>query len=363
MSIQLDHDKAGQILQTEWNNVQNSEETQYIDRLIAQKIREVFNASQLTYKYILFTNILGKAINSEIHCRSMQVGEDVDNHLEGAYNARSLGHKVVVGWEKENGERLGGSNEPFLNKPARYPEFALENPARSQSAQERLYNLLTRIENEVNDGNIDPKNILRQALYEFSQLEPQTVDYEDPSKVPYRRLEPVVRDYIAVSGGGERLAAVTAGVYRTYYSQAGDGWTIDADHANSPDKQSNSAGDVEISRGDKRVRAVEVKDKPAERSDIQHAISKAQESSLGEYLFVLGSGWRSDDEKRAGMDEIENAPIELILIDPDELISMLKFVGDAGRVEFTRVVGEYLNDMRATGENKDDWKELVESLD
>lgn len=359
MSVNVDDQKAEQVLQTEWNNVQSSEETQYVDAHIARKIREVFNASQLTYKYILFTNILAKAVNPNIHYRSMQAGSD----LTGAYNARSLGHKVVVEWEKENGERLGGSNEPFLNKPARAPEFSLENAARSQSAQKRLYNLLESLEDKTNSGDVDPVNILRQALYEFLQLEPQTVDYEDPSDVPFRDLEPLVKQYISTSGGGERLAAVTAGVYRTYYSQAGDGWTIDAEHANTADKFSKSAGDVEVFRENTLIRAAEVKDKPAERSDIQHAITKARESELGEYLFVLGAGWQSQNEKQAAINDIENAPIELILIYPDELLSMLKFVGDAGRVEFTRVVGEYLNDMRATSTNKDDWKALVESLE
>lgn len=365
MSIKLDEEKAEQVLQREWNNVQSSDETEYIDQHIAQKIREIFTGNLLTYKYILMTNILGKATNPDIHMRSMQAGENVEVHpLEGkgAYNARSLGHKVIVEWEKENGERLGGSNEPFLNKPARYPEFAMENASRSQSKQQRLYNLLQTLEDQTNSGDLDPLNVLRQALYEFLQLEPQTVDYEDPSDVPHRKLAPLVKDYISTSGGGERLAAVTAGVYRTYYSQAGDGWEIDAEHANTADEFSKSAGDVEVFREESLVRAAEVKDKPAERSDIQHAITKAREAELGEYLFIIGAGWQSQSEKQAALNDIENAPIELILIYPDELLSMLKFVGDAGRVEFTRVVGEYLNDMRATSSNKDDWKTLVESL-
>lgn len=358
MSVTVDEETAKQLLEMEWNTVQSSEKTQYVEQQIAQKIQDIFNASQLTYKYILFTNILAKAVNPEIHYRSMQAGSELD----GAYNARSLGHKVVVEWEKENGERFGGSNEPFLNKPARDPEFALENAARSQSAQKRLYNLLETLEDQTNADEVDPLNILRQALYEFLQLEPQTVEYKDPSDVPYRKIAPLIKQYLSTSGGGERLAAVTAGVYRTYYSQAGDGWTIDAEHANTPDEFSKSAGDVELFREGQLIRAIEVKDKPAERSDIQHTIAKAKEAKLGEYLFVVGSGWQSESEKQAAITDIENASIEIILVYPEELIAMLKFVGDAGRVEFTRVVGEYLNDMRATSANKDTWKSIVESL-
>lgn len=365
MPVNVDEEKAEQILQREWNNVQSGDATKYIEQDIAKEIRGVLEGNLLTYKYILLTNILAKATNPDIHMRSMQAGENVEVHPlegEGAYNARSLGHKVIVEWEKENGERLGGSNEPFLNKPARDPEFALENAARSQSAQEQLYDLLEALEQEINAGTVDSLAVLRQALYEVLQLEPQTVDYEDPSEVPYRELEPLVEEYISTSGGGERLAAVTAGVYRTYYSQAGDGWEIKAEHANTADEFSKSAGDIEVFRENSLVKAAEVKDKPAERSDIQHSITKAREAELGEYLFVLGAGWQSQSEKSDAHNDIENAPIELILIYPNELLSMLKFVGDAGRVEFTRVVGEYLNAMRATSANKNDWKNLVESL-
>jgi hypothetical protein len=363
VSVKIDKEKAEQILQTEWNNVQSSNQNQYVKQKITGKIREVLNASQLTYKYILFTNILAKAVNSDIHYRSMQS----KSNLDGAYNARSLGHKVVVEWEKENGERLGGSNEPFLNQPARDPEFDLENAARSESAQKRLYNLLNTLEDEANTGNIDPLNVLRQSLHEFSQLESQTIDPVDPSDVPYHELKPVVKRFISTSGGGERLAAVTAGVYRTYYAQAGEGWKIDAEHANVPDKFSKSAGDVEVfrelrGREDELVRAVEVKDKPVERSDIQDSITKAKQAGLGEYLFVIGDGWQSETEKQNGLNEIKSTSVELIIIYPEELLSMLKFVGEAGRIEFTRVVGEYLNDMRATSANKDEWEDLVESL-
>ncbi len=150
---------------------------------------------------------------------------------------------------------------------------------------------------------------------------------------------------------------------KAYYSHTdGEDWTIEAEHPNVPDEFSNAAGDVEIKRGGDVVRAIEVKDKHSERSDIQHAITKARENELGEYLYVVGSGWRNKTEKERAQEEIENAPIELILIYPDELLNLLKFITDAGRKQFVEAVGEYLNKMRASEENKQNWKELVTEL-
>lgn len=360
LAEKVDNPEARELLSEEWNRVRSDDEQNYLDdEFAARKIGKVLNASQLTYKYILVTNVIAKAVNPSIHYRAMQAQWE----NPGAYNARSLGHDVLVEWEKEHGERLGGSNEPFLNKPARYPSFSMENSYRSEKAHTRLYELLEYLEEKTNTGEIDPVNVLRHTLYEISQLESQTVDFEAPPDVPYRQLRNRVEEYIEESGGGERLASVTAGVMTAYYDHSnGSNWTIEAEHANVPDEFSDAAGDVEVKRDDEIQRAIEVKDKRTERSDIQHAISKAQQNEIGEYLYVIGDGFRNSSERRSALEEIENAPIELILVYPDELLSLLKFVEDAGRKRFVEAVGEYLNDMRATQQNKQAWKELVEEL-
>lgn len=361
LTASVDKDEAERLLTEEWNHIRTDETPHYLsDEEIAQTIREVLNASQITYKYILVTNILAKAVNSDIHYRAMQA----QSELPGAYNARSLGHQVLVEWEKEHGERLGGSNEPFLNKPARYPEFSMENAHRSETAHQRLYELLSDLETKTDRGKVDPVNVLRRTLYEISRLEPQVVEFEASSDAPFRELRTRVSDYLSESGGGERLAAVTAGVLKAYYcSKNDDSLSVEAEHANVPDEFSNAAGDVEVYRDGSLVHAVEVKDKPSERSDLQHAITKAQENELGEYLYVVGNGFRDEHERRNVKQEIAEAPVEIILVQPEELIQMLKFVGGPGRILFTEIVGEYLNEMRASEKNKEAWANLIDTLE
>ncbi|WP_276282657.1 restriction endonuclease, SacI family [Halorussus caseinilyticus] len=163
----VDNSEAKELLNQEWNRVLNNDQNTYVeDGFVRQKIGEVLNASQLTYKYILTTNILAKAVNPRIHYRAMQAQWD----HPGAYNARSLGHDVLVEWEKDHGERLGGSNEPFLNKPARYPNFSMENPHRSEKAHSRLYELLEQLQEKTESGEIEPVDILRQTLSEIEEL-------------------------------------------------------------------------------------------------------------------------------------------------------------------------------------------------
>lgn len=78
----------------------------------------VIDNTHLTFKYILFTAVLAKATDSSINPLCLQKKSE----LPGAYDARTVCHKVVVPFEMETLEKaLGGSNEPFLNKPARFP--------------------------------------------------------------------------------------------------------------------------------------------------------------------------------------------------------------------------------------------------
>lgn len=359
MSQDVDKEEAKELLQSEWSRVQEESQTEYVDDyVVQQKISEVFEASQLTYRYILMTSILAKAVNPDVHYRSMQSGSELD----GSFNARSLAHQVIVPWEKENGERLGGSNEPYLNKPARHPEWSLDVPARSATARERLYNLLRRLEEKTNSGEINPKNVLRQALQAFYELEPKLIEFESPDDAPYHVIEDVIVEYLTESGGGERLAAVMAACFQAKHDYAGNGeWEVKADNANVPDAFSNEAGDIEIYRNGDLKKAAEVKDKPTTRSDIQHIVTKAQQHELDEYLYILGAGFDVGAEE-AATEEAENAPISIHLVFPDEVLSFLKFVDDEQRVKFIGYVGEFLNDMRASDESKAAYEEVVDVL-
>ncbi len=94
---------------------------------VGQKISEILRGTHKTYRYILVTALLAKATNDRINILSLQKG-DGEN---GKYDARSLCHKVLVPFEtlKLPG-CLGSSNEPFLNKPARFVSLSLTNAVR-----------------------------------------------------------------------------------------------------------------------------------------------------------------------------------------------------------------------------------------
>lgn len=92
----------------------------------ANEINQVLSGNHLTFKYIMMTALLSKASFPRINPLCLQKGSS----LKGSYDARSICHNVLVPFEREKlSNALGGSNEPFLNKPARFKELDVSNPA------------------------------------------------------------------------------------------------------------------------------------------------------------------------------------------------------------------------------------------
>lgn len=367
MSETVDYDEAEALLRQTWQEVLNSDETSYVDQYILQQgIRRVLHSDKYgtrTFKYILTANVLAKAVNPDIHAQALKV----QSELEGSFNSGGLATEVVTDWEKDYGERLGGSNEPRTNSVYyRQDELNKDYDCRVDDIYQALFRVLKELEEHSETGELDRMDMLRQTLYEVSRLEPTTVSYTNPPEVPFVELESVIRDYLKTSNLGERLAAVTAGVLAAQYCITGkDEIYIKIDHVNVADENSNAAGDIKVFDSEEEetlLQAVEVKDKPATKSDIQHSITTGRRHDLGEYLFVAGKSFRSSTERERAREEIENASIELIVLEPGDLLSSLKFQGRDGRRRFREAVGEFLNDMRAQSGSKSAWKSAIEGL-
>jgi len=367
MSKEVDHDEAESLLRETWQEIVDSEGSSYVDEeIIRQDLKEVLHAEKYgtrTFKYILVTNVLAKAVNSDIHALALQDQSD----LEGSFNSGGLATDVVTDWEKDHGERLGGSNEPRTNSVYyRQSELNKDYEVRNEDLYQTLIRVLSELQGQSQAGELEPMDMLRQTLYEVSQLEPTTVSYSNPPEVTYVELESTVREYLNKSGLGERLAAVAAGVLDAQYHVAGkDEVYIKVDHVNVADENSSAAGDIEVFETDDEetlLQAAEVKDKPATKADVQHSITTGRDHSLQEYLFVAGNGFKSVRERKRAHEAIEDAEIEVVVIDIDDLLSSLKFQRRKGRRRFRESVGEFLNDMRAQATSKSDWKNAIESL-
>ena len=362
--MSIDKENASTILQTEWNYVEARQDKNFLStKLYKQEIRwikEIIRGKQLTYKYILLTAVLAKVINPRVHYRALQKG----SQLQGAYDARSLAHGVVVPFEKSHGELLGGSNEPFLSRPARYPEFDLSNRDRTRNAQERLFYLLDNFQRYSTRDKSLPKALLRQVLKEMISLQPTKRDFKvPPVKVSLQATVNVVDEFLQVSGSGERLVAVSAAVFASMCKIFGETFQVRVYPVNWPDKFAKTAGDIEFYKDGKIVRAVESKDKPLSESDVRHCQMKAKRHGITEYIILSGAGVVATDE--LAITKFINSQLKqglnlYILAVPQQLFPYFVYLGEKGRRVFLTKVGTYLNEIKATRANKKSWQQLID---
>jgi len=363
-TLTISKEKASTLLQAEWNYVEARQDKNFLNtqryKQEIQWIKEIIRGKQLTYKYILLTAALAKVINQRVHYRALQKGST----LQGAYDARSLAHGVVVPFEKSHGERFGGSNEPYLNRPARYPEFDLSNRDRNRNAQERLFYLLDNCQRYSTQDKTLPKAFLQQVLKEMLSLKPTKRVFKiPPVKVSLQATVEIVNEFLQVSGSGERLVAVSAAVFASMCKIFGDTFHVRVYPVNWPDKFAKTAGDIEFYKDDKIVRAVEVKDKPISESDLRHCQMKAKRHGITEYIILAGAGVVTDDE--LAITKFINSQLKhginlYILSVPQQLFPYFVYLGEKGRKVFLTKVGTYLNEIKATRANKKSWQQLID---
>ena len=125
MAIDIDKSAATKLLHESYKACSN---TPIVNCPIKDTIDFIMNGKNcLTYRYIMFTALLAKAIESKIDILSLQAGDA----SIGAYDARSLASKVIYPFQKSMlGNILdGANNDPLVNKPGRFLRLDKTNAA------------------------------------------------------------------------------------------------------------------------------------------------------------------------------------------------------------------------------------------
>lgn len=261
------------------DNIPDSPFTSFVERIIT--------GSHLTFRYILFTELLAKATCQDVNALCLQAGSSLD----GAYDARSLCHEVIVPFEKEQLKKiLGGSNEPFLNKPARFPDLSLSNPIRRGNDLEELTLMcdnLPRIEtsSQAKDALIVFLGIALELIEERADKEERYIkDIEANRSEILDFFHLLLRE----SHEGESLTLVVANIYDMLYRNART-VEIEVHPVNQCGASSKEISDLDIKENGALIIANELKDKDYTETDIEHAVDKVIDAGGNQMYFIVGN--------------------------------------------------------------------------
>jgi hypothetical protein len=245
----------------------------------------VIDNKHLTYKYVLFTAILSKSADESINGLCLQAGSE----LTGAYDARTVCHQVIVPFEMETLEKaLGGSNEPFLNKPARYTELSTDNAVRRGNDEKILHSLINNI--PLIDTSDKAYSCLKYLLYKLIKIKEKkkaitVFSIPDSANLP-SKLMTFINRALEQSYEGEILTLMIAGIYHLHYNKPSA--LVEVHPVNQCGASGREVSDLDIYVDGKLVASNELKDKDYAETDVRHAADKVLSAGGTKMLFIEG---------------------------------------------------------------------------
>lgn len=259
----------------------------------SSQVETIIKGSHLTFRYVLMTGLTAAATNPAANPLALQAG----SALPGAYDARSLCHQVIVPLERQLlGNSLGGSNEPFLNKPARLPEIATTNPVRrgkDQAALHAVHRVLEDISKQK--SATDAYAALCDAVYyalQRRQFSATDLKVETLSRSGLAEITQFFDRFLGKTLKGETAALTAGAIFKLWTRTAAQDMTVTVHPVHQSGKSSNEISDIDVTLGDVLIYTAEVKDKEFNREDSLHAVRKVKAVGHPRLLFLVGQQGR-----------------------------------------------------------------------
>lgn len=307
----------------------------------------VLDNTHLTYKYVLVNALASKATDPSINALCLQK----KSKLPGAYDARSVCHKVLVQFEMtELGKALGGSNEPFLNKPARFTELSKSNAVRrgrDQSILNALCNGLPAIKT-AEEAYAGLVYAIKKLLAVKAKKEKLTAFDYSSLNGNAARLAIYIDQLLKEHFEGEALTLAVAGLFELYMASVADDYLVEVHPVNQSGASSKEVSDLDIYKEDALFIANELKDKPFTEQDIRHAADKVIASGKSQMNFVIGrhGGCAKEEIHRCVSEYLSKGFIINVVPVDFFVLTLLGLIGD-GNVEIDHFVKYILE--KATG--------------
>lgn len=303
----------------------------------------IVNSKVQSIRYAVITQILGRIADPKRSVMMLQLG----GSEEGAWDARSFATAVIVPWERENQQVIGGSPDPYVSKPLRRPRLDDDTSVRYPDEWKRLVAFLRPLD-EVSTAELE-KTCHRVLRALARRLTHQSFNYPIPQRISQSRLENLVTSFLQESSGGLRALAVATALFRT----VGEGFNLFADvmsqGINEADAAAGTPGDIVCYDDEGNIcLAVEVKDAHLTLNHVEQTSWKAKTSShgLSNVLFAT-SGVREGDAVgiKTLTDRSWAEGLNLYAVTISELVRVvLVLLEESWRVRFLREIGNELDE-------------------
>lgn len=338
------------LLDSEWDSVVRASENDALvdhlsDAALIDAIRRSVNSRTKTYRYVLPTQLLAKAVDAALDCTCLQASRGGP----GAFDARTVAHKVIVPFDQANERVLGGSAEPYVSNPLRVAEIsaAHRSAQKNQSGWDDLCLVLDEVQNR-SDAAFTLSG-LRQVLTEIvKRLETVRVTFPVPGRISHSDCLQLIEAFLAQKSGGERFEAVTAALFDAIGRHFAAYAEVRRAKVTAADAASGMSGDIEcLDAQGEIVLVIEPKDRQLTITQLKDKVPGLRENKISEAFFVAGKGIRRENgEAIRELIDREFASGQNIYV--TELVplctTLLALLGEKGRRTFLESIGRQLHE-------------------
>jgi len=350
-------EKINQITQNDLNDFLDDK---YND--LKSDIVDCLTSKTKSYHYVLPTQLLSKTVEPSRDCRSIQVAYG----KAGAFDARSIAHKVIVPFDKRNYNVLGGSTEPYVNNPLRCVSVTSDNETRQKNKKDwrKLVKVLELV--EQNDNLDFTYAVFNQVLLEIYKLLAHVkVIYPVPGRISLEKTSIIIESFISEGSGGDREEVLVTALFREIAHRFKLFDDIRRGKVNASDIISGMAADIECYSNGRIILMIEVKDKILTMTDLESKLESARAGKIKEILFIAEKG--IEDEKKHKINERIKSEFSsgqniYILRLREFFHSILILLGEEGRVSFISRIGTELDRGNSLISHRKTWANLLRKI-
>ncbi|MEK6674178.1 MAG: restriction endonuclease, SacI family [Planctomycetota bacterium] len=364
-SYTISTDQAKALLDKLWTKASGTISASKAESRIPDEIRDAIDRSidskTKTYRYVLPTQLLAKCIEPDVDCRSVQAGSG----LSGAFDARSLCHKVVVPFDHVNNNVLGGSSEPYLNNPLRIPAI-VRDERQAQKAKAGFDDLCLVLEYAESHPKTAHKLMSETLSAIRLRMELTCITYAVPNRISLGQSLSLADRFLADPTGGLRLQVVAEALFRSIGERFRLFDQVRSASINAADASTGRVADIECVGSEQQiVLAVEIKDRQLTIRDVEDKLSGIREAGIRELAFLVrGEGEFTISEE---LPEVLNRHFatghNIYVCDFRHFLnSCLVLFGEEGRRSFLILLGAVLDDRKADLSHRETWRDLLNEV-
>jgi hypothetical protein len=327
-------------------------------------VQSVLAGSEISWRYAIITQILGKAVDIRLDVLSLQEKDD----SQGSWDAREFAKRVVVPWNDSLGGPLGSSKDPYVSNIFRHPRFGdeMRRDRRSPEQYDRTFRIVSAA--AACGSSAEVRVLLREVLSGLRRwLQGKNPEYPIPLRASLKSTLDALSQFLQDRSGGSRLQAIIFALFKAVGETRGFYDSVRSSHVNAADAARERAGDVECFRDGVNAITVEVKDSPIDREMVDASARKARLSEITELIIVSSSERPLKDSEQGGVEvmiarEFSSGLNIYCASAMSILTACLSILGEEGRRVFLGGVGECLSEQNADYAHRIEWARIVRTL-